>query len=101
MAGGTDSSVNQPARDGSIAPLRIGDPEETRLWEHVVPRQVNPVDWTRFQGHVADILTAFGIDLRTPTTTDTPRRFLKTLFDSTHVRRVNRSSLRYSHGVSR
>jgi hypothetical protein len=45
VADRTVSSVNQPAPDGSIAPLRIGDPEETRLWEYVVSRQVIPVDW--------------------------------------------------------
>jgi GTP cyclohydrolase I len=83
MAEETDSSVIQPAGDGSIAPLMVGDPEEIRLWEHVMPRQVNPEDWIRFEGTVAEILTAFGMDLDTPATSETPRRFLKALFEST------------------
>jgi GTP cyclohydrolase I len=83
MAEETDSSVIQPAGDGSIAPLMVGDPEEIRLWEHVMPRQVSPEDWIRFEGTVAEILTAFGMDLDTPATSETPRRFLKALFEST------------------
>jgi GTP cyclohydrolase I len=83
MTDKTDSSVIHPAGDGSIAPLKVGDPEEIRLWEHVMPRQVSPEDWIRFEGTVAEILTAFGMDLDTPATSETPRRFLKALFEST------------------
>jgi GTP cyclohydrolase I len=37
----------------------------------------------RFEGHAAEILTAFGLDLHTPATVDTPRRFVRALFDAT------------------
>jgi GTP cyclohydrolase I len=37
----------------------------------------------RFEGYVTEILTAFGMDPETPATRDTPRRFLKAMFDST------------------
>jgi hypothetical protein len=37
----------------------------------------------RFDGVLAEIFSAFGMDLDTPATKDTPRRFLKALFDST------------------
>lgn len=47
------------------------------------PRSVDAADWRRFEKHVAEILTAFGLDLETPGTRDTPRRFLRALFDST------------------
>ena len=41
-------------------------------------------DQTRkFEGYVAEIFSAFGMDLDTPATRDTPRRFLQAMFDST------------------
>jgi GTP cyclohydrolase I len=36
-----------------------------------------------FEGYVAEIFTAFGMDLDTPATCDTPRRFIRALFDIT------------------
>ena len=67
----------------SMAPMRAGDPEESTLWEHLVPRDVSEEDWNRFEGNVAEIFSSFGMTLDTPGTRDTPRRFLKALFDST------------------
>ena len=46
-------------------------------------RAVDPADWRRFEKHVAEIFTAFGMNLDTPGTRDTPRRFLRALYDST------------------
>jgi GTP cyclohydrolase I len=46
-------------------------------------RQLADADWRRFEGYVAEILTAFGLDLTTPGTLDTPRRFLRALYDAT------------------
>ena len=37
----------------------------------------------RFEGYAAEIFSAFGLDLNTPGTKDTPRRFIKALFDAT------------------
>lgn len=37
----------------------------------------------RFEGYVAEIFSAFGMDLDTSATKDTPRRFIKALFDAT------------------
>src|SRR5215471_674565 len=36
-----------------------------------------------FESDIAAIFTAFGLDLNTPATTDTPQRFLRALFDAT------------------
>jgi len=47
------------------------------------PRAVDSSDWRRFERHMAEIFTAFGMDLDTPGTRDTPRRFLRALYDST------------------
>jgi GTP cyclohydrolase I len=82
------SDTGHPAVHGSpsergIATLRAGDPEEGTLWEHLVPRDVSDEQWSRFEGNVAEIFSAFGMDLGTPGTEETPRRFLKALFDST------------------
>ncbi len=63
--------------------LRVIDPEETSIWEHVTPRSIAPEDWTRFEGHMAEIFTAFGLDLATPGTQRTPERFLRAMYDST------------------
>jgi len=51
------------------------------LW--VSPRDIAPDEWSRLESHVAEILTALGMDLETPGTHDTPRRFLKALYDAT------------------
>ncbi|MDD5763469.1 MAG: GTP cyclohydrolase I FolE [bacterium] len=46
-------------------------------------RQVPADRMRRFEGYVAEILSAFGMDPDTPATRDTPRRFLQAMFDST------------------
>jgi GTP cyclohydrolase I len=46
-------------------------------------RDVSAERMRRFEGYVAEILTAFGMDPETPATHDTPRRFLRAMFDST------------------
>lgn len=38
----------------------------------------------KFAGYVAEIFTAFGMDLNTPATEETPQRFIQALFDSTN-----------------
>ena len=48
-------------------------------WE----RDLSPEDWTRYERYVEEIFAAFGMDLDTPGTKDTPRRFLQAMFDAT------------------
>jgi GTP cyclohydrolase IA len=59
------------------------DPEEITRWEQINPRNIGAEQWNRFEGHIAEIFTAFGMDLGTPGTLKTPERFLRALFDST------------------
>jgi GTP cyclohydrolase I len=59
------------------------DPEDDVRWEVVRPRSVSLEQWDRFQAYVHEIFQAFGLDLETPGTKDTPVRFLKALLDST------------------
>jgi GTP cyclohydrolase I len=46
-------------------------------------RNVSADRMRQFEGYVAEILSAFGMDPDTPATRDTPRRFLRAMFDST------------------
>jgi GTP cyclohydrolase I len=46
-------------------------------------RNVSAEEWARYERYVAEIFGAFGMDLDTPGTVDTPRRFLQALYDST------------------
>ncbi|HEX7430911.1 MAG TPA: GTP cyclohydrolase I, partial [Candidatus Limnocylindrales bacterium] len=46
-------------------------------------KAIDPEDFTRFEGYLAEILTALGMDLDTPTTLATPRRLMRALFDAT------------------
>src|SRR5438874_3015603 len=59
------------------------DPEETTHWEQTRPRSVTPARWKQFEGYATEIFDAFGMDLDTPGTRDTPERFLKALYDAT------------------
>ena len=46
-------------------------------------RDISPAEWSRLEAHVAEILTALGMDLDTPGTAETPQRFLRALYDAT------------------
>jgi GTP cyclohydrolase IA len=46
-------------------------------------RQISPEKVQKFENYAAEIFSAFGMDLATPSTQDTPRRFIKALFDAT------------------
>ena len=46
-------------------------------------RALSPARWAELQAHSAAILSGLGLDLDTPATRDTPRRFLRALYDAT------------------
>ena len=46
-------------------------------------RQISDEQFHKFEGYAAEIFSAFGLDLNTASTKDTPRRFIKALFDVT------------------
>lgn len=60
--------------------LEVIDPREAIRWQ---TRHVTDGQLRRFEGYVGEIFTAFGMDLDTPSTADTPRRFVQALFDAT------------------
>jgi GTP cyclohydrolase I len=61
------------------------DPDDQHFLEamHLHRRHLSEEQWRRYEGYMAEIFTAFGLDLDTPATRETPRRFLRALFDST------------------
>jgi GTP cyclohydrolase I len=52
-------------------------------WGDLLEREIAPEDWARYRAAVAQIFEAFGMDLDTPGTRETPERFLRALFDAT------------------
>lgn len=46
-------------------------------------RQVSDEQLLKFEGYMAEILAAAGLDLNTPATVDTPHRYIRALFDAT------------------
>jgi GTP cyclohydrolase I len=47
------------------------------------PRPLSEAQVQKYEGYAAEILTALGMDLGTPSTADTPRRFIRALIDAT------------------
>lgn len=63
-----------------------GVPDRTepfRLEDHLRRRKISPEDILRYQSHMAEIFAALGMEMGTPATKDTPRRFLEALIEST------------------
>jgi GTP cyclohydrolase I len=58
--------------------IELDDEQARRRREAIAPE-----DWARYEANVAEILTAMGLKLDTPGTRDTPRRFVRAIFDST------------------
>jgi GTP cyclohydrolase I len=56
---------------------------ESSSWFDLPPRTIAPADWARFRTSIAEIFSAFGMDLDTPGTRATPERYLQALYDAT------------------
>ena len=61
------------------------DPDDQHFLEamHLHRRHLSEEQLRRYEGYMAEIFTAFGLDLDTPATRETPQRFLRAMFDST------------------
>lgn len=59
--------------------------EESRFVpiERVEKRVVTPEQFAKFETYAGEIFTAFGLDLATESTKETPKRFIKALYDIT------------------
>jgi GTP cyclohydrolase I len=51
--------------------------------EETAQREIATADWRRYEGYVAEILAALGMDVDMPGTRETPQRFLRALYDAT------------------
>ena len=59
------------------------DDVEYRTAMELQTRKISDEQFHKFEGYAAEIFSAFGLDLNTDATKDTPRRFIKALFDAT------------------
>jgi GTP cyclohydrolase I len=63
--------------------LKTYNDEDFRDGMALQPRHIPDEQMRTYEGYMAEIFTAFGTDLNTPATADTPRRFVKALLDAT------------------
>lgn len=72
----TRSVASDEAEDG-LSPFRLPSPPAPSA------RQISDADWVRYEANIAEIFGALGLDMSTPGTATTPRRFLRAMFDAT------------------
>jgi GTP cyclohydrolase I len=58
-------------------------PDAETSWFDLPGRTIAPEDWARYRASIAEIFTAFGMDLDTAGTRATPERYLRALYDAT------------------
>jgi GTP cyclohydrolase IA len=66
-----------------MSSYRDGDTEEFDQAMYLHRREISDEQFRKFEGYIAEIFSAFGLDLDTPSTVDTPRRHIRALFDAT------------------
>ena len=59
------------------------DPDDFNSALGINRRQVSAEQISKFENYAAEIFAAFGMDLDTPSTAETPQRFIKAMFDAT------------------
>jgi len=57
--------------------------EDALIADLIHPRAISDADRIRFEGYLAEIFTALGLDLSSQATADTPRRHLRALYEAT------------------
>ncbi|HEV8534737.1 MAG TPA: GTP cyclohydrolase I [Candidatus Limnocylindria bacterium] len=72
--------MTEVANHSATLQVRERDEEDHVL---VQPRNITHEQWQRFERYTAEIFSAFGMRLDTPGTRETPRRFVRALFDAT------------------
>jgi GTP cyclohydrolase I len=70
--------------DETTLHLRVPE-EDDDVWSLQLRshRNLAPEQWERFERYAAEMFAAFGMNLDTPGTAQTPRRFVRALFDAT------------------
>ena len=59
------------------------DDEDVRSPQLVKKRELSDQQWSRFERYMGEIFGAFGMDMGQSGTKDTPRRFVRALYDAT------------------
>jgi GTP cyclohydrolase IA len=78
------SSIKLPIDNGHRAgAVSVPDPEDASSWERTTPRVIAPEQWDRYESYMREIFEAFGMELDTEGTRETPTRFLRAIFDAT------------------
>ncbi|NTU74826.1 MAG: GTP cyclohydrolase I [Anaerolineaceae bacterium] len=62
--------------------LQSDDEFEEMLDIH--PREISDEQFLKFESYVSEIFSAFGMDVNTPSTQETPHRFIRALYDATN-----------------
>jgi GTP cyclohydrolase I len=73
-----ETRLDAPEGSGSGEAMNLKD-----AIEQATPRHIEPEDWLRFRESIAEIFTAFGMEVDRPATARTPERFLQALYDAT------------------
>lgn len=71
---------------GTIDSYLLRDDPDDREFQAAMNLRVRDIpdeQIRKFESYVAEILSTFGMDLNTPATEDTPRRFVRALYDAT------------------
>jgi GTP cyclohydrolase I len=63
--------------------LDLVDPDDLQTAMSLRKRAVSAEQLRRFEDYAAEMFAAFGMDLSTPATVDTPRRFVRAMLDAT------------------
>jgi GTP cyclohydrolase IA len=77
----TPETPGAPSHLETLAP--VAGRGEGWSWEAVAPRKISAAHWERFEGYMAEIFEAMGMPTGSPSTAETPRRFVRALFDAT------------------
>lgn len=81
--------MEEPARENVDNVIELGSavartaPDAQTCWFDLPGRTVAPEAWERYRTAMGEIFEAFGMELDTPGTRDTPDRFLRALFEAT------------------
>ena len=78
--------MKEPRRVGDTAVSHVhmpADDEDVRKPLLVHQREMNALQWQTYERYMAEIFEALGMDMSQPGTRETPRRFVRALFDAT------------------
>jgi GTP cyclohydrolase I len=75
-------STDQEAGDGYLLRADVED-RDVQAAMQLHRRELSPETFAKFESYAAEIFAALGLDLDTPATRDTPKRFIRALYDAT------------------